>query len=198
MNTLYLPAFVMSAICCSAWAVEPPADTDIRSANDCIEIQKSAQSFVPTRVFNTCDEPVAFSNWFCGSEAEPCSSKQDRRWNEEPSSTDKRGGIYLLCPRGEAEWQESGYNCLPVQLFWRTGNYAYGACYLSAARLEHWANDIDSSRESSPRYVGDIYNWNDACERWLTKRTREIAKSNESPFEEDVYFDLRPPPLFRM
>ncbi len=186
------------AVCCSAWAVEPPADTDIISANDCIEVQKSARAFVPTRVLNTCDEPVAFSNWFCGSETEPCSSKQDNRWNEEPDATDKRGGIYLLCPRSETAWKDNGYDCLPVLLLWRTGAYAYGACYLSEPRLEHWTNDVDSTIESPARYIGDIYNWNDACERWLTKRTREIAESNESPVKEDVYFDLSPPPLYRM
>ena len=190
------PLFLL--LCCPAWAVDPPADTDIVSANQCIQVQKSTRSFIPSKVMNTCDAPVAFRDWFCGTEAEPCSAKQDRRWNEEPSVMDKRGGIQLLCPRGETEWQDQGYDCLPVLLLWRTGIYAYGACYLSDAQLEHWTNDIDSTRSPSARYIGDTYNWHDKCERWLTKRTREIAESNESPVREDVYFDLSPPPLYRM
>ncbi len=186
------------AIGIPVWAAEPPADTDIISANECIKIQKSASSIVPTKVRNTCDEPVAFSDWFCGTETEPCSSKQDSRWNEDPDTLDRRGGINLLCPRSETEWKDSGYDCLPVLLIWRTGIYAYGACYLSEARLEHWTDDVDSARESSARYIGDTYNWHDACERWLTKKTREIAEGSESPVKEGIYFDLSPPPLYRM
>jgi hypothetical protein len=181
-----------------AYAIEPPIDGMINSANSCIEIQKNTIAFGPTKVVNTCDTPVAFSSWFCGSPSDPCISKQDNRWNEDADLSDKRGAIYLLCPRGDLSWRDEGRQCLPAKIIWRTGTYAYGACHLSNERYKHWLNDIDINRDHTTRYVGDAFYWNDACERWLSKRTREIAETNESPLEENVFFDLSSPTLYNM
>jgi len=179
----------------AASAVEPPEDSGITSAMDCIKLNKSVQPYLPTEVTNTCGTPVAFNNWFCGTEESPCNSYQNRRWSEVSGEFEERGGIYILCPLGDASWQEQGYNCVPVHRIWRTGKYAYGACHLSQSRLTNWRQTKDSGREQQEWIVGDQFYWNDACERWLAKRGREIAKTKESPVEEEYYFDLSPPSL---
>lgn len=197
-NAYLCIAIVFSGLTGAAQATEPPEGTGIRSAMECINVKKSIQDYLPTEVTNTCDVPVAFSNWFCGTEEAPCSSYQHNRWSEEPAEYDLRGGIYILCPGGDSSWRERGYQCLPVLRFWRTGKYAYGACHFSEERLLHWQNDIDVNRTAEDWISGDRYYWNDACERWLAKRSRDIADTHESPVEEEYYFDLGPPSMYSL
>jgi len=192
----YTLAILLTA---GVYAETPRADDSqpIEPAMDCVRISEASMEGFPTVVSNTCDRPVVFSHWFCGSMEAPCSSSLNKRWSEEVKEFSSVGGVYILCPKSDRTWYEQGFECEPVINVWWKGKYAYGACHFSNKRLQHWQEDVDTAHRDTPWIVGDKFHWNDACERWLARHTREVYRSNENPAEK-VSPDITPPVLYSL